>query len=286
MKQKSSSSWLGSLAMGTWKIWWIKTRDPFYDDEKAILALRHAYDSWIRTFDSAEMYAGWYSETLLWKALSPYPRSSYQLTTKVRGDNCSYRAIKKACENSLRRLWVSYIDLYYIHWRDDQFSLQDCMQALNELIVEWKIMRIGVSNFSLPSLQEAQKYAKTKIFANQVHYNMMFREAEKSGLLQYCQEHKIDIVAWRPLEKGFLQNEKFDDFLKWFKEKYKANSAQIALAWLLSQKGVLTTFMSTDKAHIDENIAALNLCLDEKDLQYISENFPEQYTVSDHVPLS
>lgn len=160
------------------------------------------------------------------------------------------------------------------------------MQALNELIVEWKIMRIGVSNFSLPSLQEAQKYAKTKIFANQVHYNMMFREAEKSGLLQYCQEHKIDIVAWRPLEKGFLQNEKFDDFLKWFKEKYKANSAQIALAWLLSQKGVLTTFMSTDKAHIDENIAALNLCLDEKDLQYISENFPEQYTVSDHVPLS
>lgn len=118
----------------------------------------------------------------------------------MRGDNCSYQAIKNACKNSLKRMNIEYIDLYYIHWRDQSFSLQDSMKAMNELVDEGYIRYIGVSNFSKETLIEAQSYSKHPIVANQVHYNIIFREPETSGLLDYCQKNDVMLVAWRPLE--------------------------------------------------------------------------------------
>jgi len=125
------------LGIGTWPMGWYRTRDLENDDAKDIEALKYAIDSGITALDTAEMYAGWYAETLLWEAIKPYKREDLFISSKVRGDNCSYQAIKKACENSLKRLGTDYIDLYYIHWRDTSFPLEESMKAMNELLDEW-----------------------------------------------------------------------------------------------------------------------------------------------------
>jgi diketogulonate reductase-like aldo/keto reductase len=101
----------------------------------------------------------------------------------------------------LDRVGIGSFDLYYIHWREEKFDLADCMKALEELVDEGKIKNIGVSNFSTESLKEAQSYCKKyKIVANQVHYNLIFREPESDGLLQYCQDNDVMLVSFRPLE--------------------------------------------------------------------------------------
>lgn len=132
------------------------------------------------------------------------PRESIFLSTKVIGNNASYTAIKLACENSLKRLNTSYIDLYYIHWREKQFDLKEQIRAMNELVDEGKVRYIGVCNFSQESLALAQSYSKHPIVANQVHYNVIYREPEKDGLVEYCQQHDVMLVAWRPLQYGEL----------------------------------------------------------------------------------
>ena len=176
------------LGIGTWKMWGATTHDKNNDDAKDIAALQYAISQGLICIDSAEMYAEGYSETLLGKAIAYTPREELFLSSKVRGDNCSYTAIKNACQNSLKRLGVEYLDLYYIHWRDEQFSLKDAMRAMNELVDEGYIRYIWVSNFSVESLKEAQQYSQYPIVANQVHFNLKYREPEKSWLIEYCQK--------------------------------------------------------------------------------------------------
>ncbi len=273
------------LGIGTWRMWGMWTRDPHNDDARDIKALRYAISQWLICIDSAEMYAGWYSETLLGQAIQNTPREELFLSSKVRGDNCSYTAIKNACRNSLQRLWVEYLDLYYIHWRDAQFSLKDAMRAMNELVDEWLIRYIGVSNFSIESLQEAQKHSEYPIVANQVHFNLIFRELEVSGLLQYCQENDIMLVAWRPFEYGEFATPDAQILLDTISEQYNKTHFQIALNWIIWHPNVVTLFMSRTPENIDENLWALWWSLNSKDMQKLSKDFPGQRDISNAVPL-
>lgn len=275
---------IAELGMGTWPMGGYRTRDIDNNDEEDIQAIRYAIENGITCFDSAEMYAGWYAETLLGRAMEPYERSQLFISSKVRWDNCSYEAIKNACKNSLKRMKTTYIDLYYIHWRDTQFSLAQSMKAMNELVLEWKIRWIGVSNFSVESLKEAQSYSKYPIVANQVHYNLIFREPESSGLLTYCQENDIILVAWRPLELWKLAHSGSTKLLEMV-SKYKKKHSQIAINWLLSQKNVVTLFKSSEIKHIKENLASIGWSMDRKDIQFLASQFPWQIYISDSVPL-
>lgn len=275
-----------ALWIWTWKMWGTTTRDKNNDDAKDIAAIKYAISKGLTCIDSAEMYAGGYSETLLGQAIAHVPREELFLSSKVRGDNCSYTAIKNACHNSLKRLWVEYLDLYYIHWRDDQFSLKDAMRAMNELVDEGYIRYIWVSNFSVESMKEAQKHSQYPIVANQVHFNLIYREPEVSGLLEYCQKNDIMLVAWRPLEYGDFSLPSAKRLLDEISEKYKKTHFQIALNWIISHPNVVTLFMSRNPQNIDQNIGATGWELSKEDIDYLWNNFPDQQKVSNAVPLN
>jgi len=274
-----------ALWIWTWKMWWTTTRDKNNDDDNDIRALQYAISKWLTCIDTAEMYAGWYSETLLWKAIENTPREELFLSSKVRWDNCSYKAIKNACRNTLDRLWVEYLDLYYIHWRDARFSLKDAMKAMNELVDEGFIRYIGVSNFSVESLREAQSHSEYPIVANQVHFNLIYRESERSGLLEYCQNNDVMLVAWRPFEYWEFSLPEAQGILDKLSDKYDKTHFQLALNWIMSHTNVVTLFMSKTPENIDQNIWALGWEMKKEDISLLRNDFPNQQDVSNAVPL-
>lgn len=284
IKTLTSGFSLPEIGFGTWTMWGKMQREENYDHSEDVEAIKYAIDNWITHFDTAELYADWYSEEILAEAIQGYDRSKLIIASKVKWSNCSYDDVINCCEASLKRSWVEYFDLYYIHWREDNIDLKETIKALDYLKDQWKIKEITVCNFGLESLKEAQSYTKNKIVANQVHYNLSCRESEISGLLKYCQENDIMIIAWRPLEYGNLIHES-EKFLETFTQKYSKTTTQIALNWLISQKNVVTIFKSVNPQHIDENIAASAWNMEENDIENIRTNYPEQVQISAAVPL-
>ena len=291
MKTKKLHSWfsLPELGLWNWWIWWFQHFDPRTKDEENIKAMRYALANWITHLDTAELYGWGYGEELLGKAIEWYDREKLQIASKVKWSNCSYKAIKKACEKSLERMWLDYIDLYYIHWRDKQFDLKDCMKALDELVEEGKIKNIWVSNFSTESLKEAQSYTNNKIVANQVHYNFLFRECRiqqwDQALLDYCQENDVMLVAYRPLELGKLSN--FWSHLTIdLGVHYDKSQAQIAINYLTSQKNVVTIFTSWDSKHIEENLGWIWWELSDDDWKRLDNDDKKVIYKSDCVALN
>ena len=285
MEIKKLDNWfsLPEVWFWTWPMWGFKHAIENYNNEKDVKAIRFAIDNWMTHFDTAELYWTGKAEEILSKAIKPYDRKLFQIASKVKGSNCSYNAIKIACKKSLERLEIDYIDLYYIHWREKQFDLKDCMKAMDELIEEWLIKNIWVSNFSTESLIEAQSYTKNKIVANQVHYNLIYREPEVD-LLEYCQKNDVLLVAWRPLELGKLCNAGTYALVD-TAFKYKKTHSQISINYLTSQKNVVTLFKSSNIEHIEENLWAIWWNLEEEDINYLKNNFSAKVEKSDTIPL-
>jgi len=229
-------------------------------DARALAALRTALELGYTHFDTAEMYAAGHAEQLLARAISEAKSSREELfiTSKVQPMHLSYGRVKKACEGSLRRLAVDYIDLYLVHWPNPVLPLKDTFRALNELAREGKLRHVGVSNFNLGLLQKSQKLSETPIVSDQVPYSLSHRSYVKNGVLEYCQQNKILLTAYSPIERGHLP---VSDTLRNIASAHGATPYQIALAWLACQPGVITIPMSLDPRHIAENLAAADIDL-------------------------
>lgn len=158
------------------------------------------------------------------------------------------------------------------------------MKALDWLIDEGLIKNIGVSNFTVERIREAQSYTKNKIVANQVHYNLIYREPEIKGVLEYCQQNEIFLIAWRPVEQGILASPD-TAILNQLAKKYNKTPAQIAVNWLISQPMVVTISTMRSKEHLKENLGALDWRISDKDIEWIRNNFPDIQKISDDVPL-
>lgn len=241
IKKLKSGFEMPVFGLGTWQMGGREERDLHNDDEADILAIQTAIDMGITHIDTAEIYGDGYTEVLVGKALKTQDRSKLFLVSKAKADHLGYDAILTACEQSLKRLQVDYLDLYLLHRYSDRYPLKDSVRALDRLKEEGLIRNIGVANFGQTHLAEAQSYTSNQIVCDQVHYNLIYREPEQSGLLTYCQENDVFLVAWRPVGKGnLLQNP--PPIMKEFCEKYQKTPAQIAIHWLVSQPGVLTLF--------------------------------------------
>ena len=163
--------------------------------------------------------------------------------------------------------------------------IRETMRALNRLVDEKLIRSIGVSNFAIERFEHAQGWADSKVVANQVHYNLKIREAEKSGLLKYCQENDVMLIAWRPLQKGMLM-EKVPDCVREVADQTGLSAAQIALSWLTSQANVVTISMTRNPAHMKENLLASAFELPPDAVEYLRREFPNQEATSAAVALS
>ncbi|OGE30629.1 hypothetical protein A2631_03670 [Candidatus Daviesbacteria bacterium RIFCSPHIGHO2_01_FULL_44_29] len=269
------------FGLGTWNMGGKSKRGIARDDQADILAIKTAIELGVTHLDTAESYNDEeiiYAEELIGQAIRDFNRKDLFIVSKVSFD-FSYNGIMSAVQDSLRRLQTDYLDLYLLHTHKLEFPLRESLHALDELVERGLIKNIGVSNFLPESLKEAQSLTKNKIVCNQVHYNLVYREPEDKGLVNYCQKEDVFLVAWSPLERGALM-ETPPMILKEMAEKYHKTPAQISLNWLISQDKVTAIAKTRSIEHLKENLGAVGWEMDREDIEKLRLEFPNQQVTS------
>lgn len=257
------------IGFGMWRIGGDSYPDPKLD-AASMTALRAALEVGYTHFDTAEAYASGHSEELLGRAVreTNTERETLFITTKISPEHLAYEQVFRSCENSLRRLQMDYIDLYLIHWPRAGMKLGETFRALNKLVTDGKVKHVGVSNFNLTLLKQAQSFAETPILTNQVPYSLPTRTYVENGVLDYCQQNDILLTAYSPVKFRDLTTSKT---VQTILEEHSATPHQIALAWLVAQPRVITIPMSYNPQHIRENFQAAEIELSEEEFKTLSE---------------
>ena len=185
-------------------------------------------------------------------------RDRVLIATKVSPEHFRAADFRAAVDRSLSRLGTERIDLLQLHHPNPAIPLQETMGAMAEAIEAGKVRFAGVSNFSISQLQEAQTVlGKYPIVSNQVRYNLIDRTIEK-GLLQYCQEKRITVIAYSPLAKGLGRILDCDPsgVLAEVARAVGKSPAQVALNWCLSKAPVVVIPAGNSDQHVLENCGA------------------------------
>jgi diketogulonate reductase-like aldo/keto reductase len=163
---------------------------------------------------------------------------------------------------------MDYIDLYLIHWPGTGTNYEETFRALNHLVRDSKLRHLGVSNFNLKLLKQAQQLSETPILTDQVPYRLPDRTYVENGVLAYCQQNDILLTAYSPVK---FRNLPVNETLQTIANEYSATPYQIALAWLVAQRRVITIPMSRNPQHIRENFAAADIELGQEEFQRLTE---------------
>ena len=257
------------IGFGMWRIGGDSYADPDLDP-RSMTALRTALEVGYTHFDTAEAYANGHSEELLARAMheTGTERETLFITTKISPEHLQPGQVLRSCENSLRRLDTDYVDLYLIHWPRVGMRLEETFRALNKLVRDSKVKHLGVSNFNLKLLKEAQSVSETPIFTNQVPYRIPDRTYVQNGVLEYCQKNDILLTAYSPVK---FRNLPVNQTLREIAEAHSATPFQIALAWLVAQPHVITIPMSFNPQHIKENFEAADIELSAEEFRALNE---------------
>ncbi|HCU9959503.1 TPA: aldo/keto reductase [Staphylococcus aureus] len=291
---------LGTNAVGGHNLY------PNLDEEQGKDVVRQAINHGINLLDTAYIYGPERSEELVGEVVKEYPREQIKIATKGSHEfdenqevhqNNQPEYLKQQVENSLKRLQTDYIDLYYIHFPDDNTPKDQAVAALQELKEQGKIKAIGVSNFTLDQLKEANKDGYVDVV--QLEYNLLHRENE--AVLQYCVDHQITFIPYFPLASGILagkydENTKFSDHrttrcdfkpgvfeenvrrvkaLESIAAAHQTSIANIVLAFYLTRPAIDVIIPGAKLAEqVVENIKAADIVLSDDEIQYIDELFP------------
>ena len=252
------------LGQGTWCMGDDRSRRS-----EELRALQVGLDLGMTLIDTAEMYGDGASEDLVGEAIIGR-RDEVFLVSKVLPSNAGTADTIAACERSLRWLHTDRIDLYLLHWRSGT-PLAETLAGFETLVRAGKIRHWGVSNFDLADMEELLGLpGGANVQTNQVLYNLSRRGIE-FDLLPWSRERAIPVMAYSPIEQGRLLNH---PELRAIAVRHGATPAQVALAWLLRQEGVIVIPKAATPAHVQENRAALDLDLSEQDLAEIERAFP------------
>jgi diketogulonate reductase-like aldo/keto reductase len=253
-------------------------------DAKEITALQAALEAGITHFDAAESYGHGHAEELIREATKGFDRSKLTIATKVSAQNQTYDGLRASFAASLARLGTDYVDLYMLHrYPEPGIDIVDTLRAVNELVEQGAIKNIGVCNMTPNRFDAVQAQTKHKLVCNQVHYNMVVREAELKGVLNQCQQDDALLVAWGPLQKGNLPNDV--PLIEALAEKYNKTPIQIAINWLISQDHVVAISKTSSVEHLHENLGAIGWQMEPTDIEKIRQEYPNQEAVSGRVPL-
>lgn len=217
--------------------------------------------------DTAESYG---TEDVVGQAIREVRKDIF-LASKVSPRHFRFSDVIKSANDSLRRLLTDYIDLYQLHWPNYTIPIAETMGAMEQLVDSGKIRFIGVSNFMLSDLRDAQKaMTRRKIVSNQVRYNLIDRTIE-NGLLGYCQEHDVTVIAHSPLATDLpsIQARDPENVLGKLARANSKTVAQIALNWCLAKKGVVVISKSNSPEHVTENCAASDFRLSSEELRLL-----------------
>jgi len=264
---------VGRLGFGGMRIAGPGVWGPPSDEGAAIALLRRLVDQGVNFIDTADSYGPGDSETLIAKALHPYP-AGLVIASKggfVRPGPGRWAAdgrpehLRHVCADSLKRLRLERIELYQLHTVDARVPIEESVGTLGELQREGKIGHIGVSNVSVDELARARTVAE--IVSVQNSYNL--RDRSSDSLVDLCAGAGIAFIPFYPLAKGRLA--RLDSPLARIAERHRATPGQIALAWLLHRSPAMLPIPGTSSiAHFDENLAAASIRFSAEELQALA----------------
>src|SRR6267378_3849342 len=253
------------LGQGTWRM-----GESASKRKGKVAALRTGIELGMTLIDTAEMYASGGAERVVGEAIAGR-RDQVFVVTKFYPQNATREGMAAACDRSLRRLDVEQIDLYLLHWRGD-VPLKETLAGFDDLLEAKKIRYAGVSNFDVDDLMELGrlKGGLERIVTNEVLYNLERRGIEWDLLPWMSQRHR-PIIAYSPVEEGLLAHA--HPVLKRIAKRHEATPAQIALAWVIREDGVIAIPKAADPKHIRENRGAADIKLTKRDLEELDESF-------------
>ena len=307
-----SGLFVSEVSLGSW----VNARDD-YPEFKAVI--KRAFDEGINLFDTAEIYCAGEAETLLGEALSDYPRGDLVIATKCTGQGSqdkhniglNRKHMTEACEASMRRLNVDYIDLYQFHWPDDNVPVEESVETIGILLRQGKILYWGLSNFDADQTREVIEVADmlnipTPI-SHQPKYNPFYRDIE-DRLIPLCGEEGLGFITYSPLNQGLFTGKYsggipegsrlagYDDSKKSFmladynmkavaKLQAVADDAgltlvQLTLAWALRKNELSSTIIgATRPEHVTAAVAASGIVLDDGVLKKIEDILAERWAI-------
>jgi aryl-alcohol dehydrogenase-like predicted oxidoreductase len=303
-KRKLGSSGLEVSAIGLGCMGLSFAYGPETNKEDAVKLIRRAFELGVTFFDTAEVYGPFKNEELLGEAIAPF-RDQVVIATKFGfeqaktelGVNSKPENIRRVTEASLKRLKTDRIDLLYQHRVDPNVPMEDVAGTVKELIAEGKVKYFGLSEAGAQNIRKA--HAVQPVTALQSEYSLWWREPE-NDILPTLEELGIGFVPFSPLGRGFLTgsitekttfdksdfrnmvprfaeenrkaNQAFVEMLNQFARKKNATPAQLALAWVLSQKPWIVPIPGTTKIHrLEENLQAEKIELSVEDLREIDK---------------
>ena len=257
------------VGQGTWNI--EGSRDK---ERQAVEALRAGLDLGMTHIDTAEMYGSGRAEELVAEAIAGR-REEVFLVSKVLPSNASYKGTIAACEHSLARLKTEYLDLYLLHWRG-RYPLAETMRAMEELVAAGKVRSIGVSNFDVADVQEAQAaLRRERLAANQVLYHLQARGIERK-LIPYCKSQQIAVVGYSPFGHDQFPSPRSAGgrVLEEIGKRHSRTSRQVALNFLTRDTDAFTIPKAGSQEHMRENSGAAGWKLTKQDIAEIDRAFP------------
>jgi diketogulonate reductase-like aldo/keto reductase len=266
-----NGSGVPALGLGTWRMG--EARAAHRED---VGAVRLALDLGYRLIDTAEMYGDGGAERVVGEALNDARRAGVVrreevfLVTKVLPTNASRRGTASACERSLRRLGLDYVDLYLLHWRGGH-PLAETVAAFESLRERGLIRAWGVSNFDADDMDELRAVDDgARCVVNQVYYSASERGVE-FDLLPAQRARAVATMAYCPIDQGALAA---DATFAEIGARHGVSAAQAALALVLRQPDIIAIPKAGRERHLRENFAAAELRLTDRDLAAVDAAFP------------
>jgi aryl-alcohol dehydrogenase (NADP+) len=304
---------LGCLTFGSkrWRPWVL-------EEDEAVPLIKRALDQGVNFFDTADFYSLGASEEILGRALRRLgvPRREVVISSKVGlpvGDDANARGLSRkhihhAIDDSLRRLGIDYLDLYQIHRFDAATPMDETIAAFDEVVRSGRALYLGAS--SMHAWRFARLLARcdaagaARFATMQSHYNLVYREEERE-MIPLCVAEGVGVLPWSPLARGLLAGNRgtvraeTDDIARRFythesdsgvlarlgeiARRRGVSNAQVALAWLVAQPGVVAPLIGASKPHhIDDACAALALKLDAEEMRSLAEAYQPHPVIGHH----
>lgn len=201
-------------------------------------------------------------------------RGGVFVATKVSPSHFRRRDVLRAADESLKLLQCGVIDLYQLHWPNPRIPIAETMGAMEELVEAGKVRHIGVSNFSVSEMEEAQAaLSKSRIASNQVEFSLTDRSIE-AEVLPYCQAGGVTVIAYSPLARGLDNFGKGAKALEDVAARYGKTVAQVALNWCLGHNRVMVIPKTNSVARVEENCGASGWSLSQEDVAALETAFP------------
>jgi len=293
--------------------WALGTKGWHVSKEDAREHFAIALDAGINFFDTADVYSAGQSEEITGHYIKEMAsRDDVVVATKVHGQmghspnkrGLSRKHILEACDNSLRRLQMDFVDLYQIHRWDPGTPIEETLDALDSLVRAGKVRYLGASSMAAwqlsKALYTAREHAWHRFDTMQNHYNLVYREEERE-MIPLCMDQGLALIPWSPLARGFLtgtrnresgstQRSKVDSFAKdmYYREddfavadavagvaqRRGVTPAQVACAWVLQSPGVTSPIIGATKpGHLKELIASVDLKLTPEEITEVEKPY-------------